>query len=911
MLVADGFSGIHMFAPYMQPLGYDSHLIVANNPCSQVQWLRENNAILNEPDNWLYEVVRKQIDLLSPDVLYLSDPITFDSRFIATLARVPALILGWRAANIPESTDWSSFDVLMSSLSSLRQVALGLGAKAVEHFFPGYPVWINDRIASQSPSFDVVFSGSWTLGQHPTRNRYLQLLAEAASNPTNGFSLGLYLGGDTGSITSDVARYNLGAKFGVDMHAALKTGRIVLDARGILEIRNSITGQITDLAGQQTANMRIFEVTGSGVFLLAEHYDNISDYFEPGVEIETFRDSVEMLRKIRYYLAHPEEREAIARRGQERCLRDYSMDRRATELDTIIRKHYARKTIGQPADVPLPQPVSPQRETNASLSVHDLAEQAQAALLRDDIQKAFTLLIEAKKLKLPLEGLDYLRSRCFLCMGQHDAAVEALREELRWFPANLQALELLQQFQSSLSARPLKNDDTEFQSVLREIRPYTMLSEERLYSMFSLSKYVCERNIPGNFIECGVAAGGSSALLAYVIKRYSKSPRSLFSFDSFSGMPAPGEADTSGGIAADETGWGTGTCSAPEESVKTICSRLHADDVLTSVKGYFEDTLPQWRDRVGMIAFLHLDGDWYSSTRAILDNLYDRIVNNGILQIDDYGHWEGCRKAIHEFEHERDLSFNMTVIDGTGVWCVKPGRFPVNPDISATLRERFAALDPIPKGLEGQMSLNERFQLFHVIAQLLQPLSSPFRFIEVGSFAGGSLLLTYLTLKEMGVHVQGFSVDPGRHPSLLKILEFIGPEVSYLPMFSHEAVASISRTFQEGNLPQFIFIDGDHSYAGVKRDMIDYYPLLAPGGIMLFHDWLPPLDAVNQESILFHHGGQEPGIRQACEEILERAYGLVPLELPLLHPTDPTQTQPHLPIIPGVFSTIRAYRKQR
>jgi len=376
-------------------------------------------------------------------------------------------------------------------------------------------------------------------------------------------------------------------------------------------------------------------------------------------------------------------------------------------------------------------------------------------------------------------------------------------------------------------------------------------------------------------------------------------------------MPVPSELDTHAGIAADETGWGTGTCSAPEESVREICSKLGVTDVLTTVKGYFEETLPQWRDRVGMIAFLHLDGDWYSSTRAILDNLYDRIINDGVLQIDDYGHWEGCRKAIHEFERERNLSFNMTVIDGTGVWCVKPDRFPANPAIPASLQERFAVLDPIPKGIEGQMSLNERFQLFHVITQVLPPLANPFRFIEVGSFAGGSLLLTYLALKEMGAYVQGFSVDPGRHPSLLKILEFIGPEISYLPMFSHEAVASISQNFQDENLPQFIFIDGDHAYAGVKRDILDYYPLLAPGGIMLLHDWLPPLDARNREAILFHHGGQEPGIRQACEEVLEQTYGLTPLDLSLLYPTDPTQTQAHLPIIPGVFSTIRAYRKPR
>jgi len=59
--------------------------------------------------------------------------------------------------------------------------------------------------------------------------------------------------------------------------------------------------------------------------------------------------------------------------------------------------------------------------------------------------------------------------------------------------------------------------------------------------------------------------------------------------------------------------------------------------------------------------------------------------------------------------------------------------------------------------------------------------------------------------------------------------------------------------------------------------------------------------------IRLHHGGKEPGIRQACQELMENAYRCEVPDIPLLYPTDPTQTQAHLPIIPGVFSTVRAY----
>ncbi len=174
---------------------------------------------------------------------------------------------------------------------------------------------------------------------------------------------------------------------------------------------------------------------------------------------------------------------------------------------------------------------------------------------------------------------------------------------------------------------------------------YTMLSEARLYSLFCHAKEICVQNRPGNFVECGVAAGGSSALLACVIKKHSRRPRRLFSFDSFEGMPAPTAEDRHQGQAAEATGWGTGTCSAPESSLRRICTELGVWDIVTPVSGYFQDTLPGMRDKIGMIALLHLDGDWYESTRAILNNLYDRVLDDGFLQVDDYGHWEGCRKA--------------------------------------------------------------------------------------------------------------------------------------------------------------------------------------------------------------------------------------------------------------------------
>lgn len=539
-----------------------------------------------------------------------------------------------------------------------------------------------------------------------------------------------------------------------------------------------------------------------------------------------------------------------------------------------------------------------------------LVAEARFNITNNNIPAAFDLLNKAKALKQPEQDIDLLRAHCFLKMNQLQAAIQALYEELRYFPENSAAKELLNQLVVQQgNVGNLTGAEPEFMELLKVIRPYTMLSEQRIYSLYRLARHVCENNIPGNFVECGVAAGGSSALLAWVIKKYSSQPRRLFAFDSFSGMPAPTVADSHHGLDAEASGWGSGTCAAPETSVREICSKLGVEELLVTVKGYFEETLPKMANWVGMVAFLHLDGDWYESTKAILENLYGHLSNHAMLQVDDYGYWEGCRKAIHEFEDLKSLRFELSYIDGTGVWFEKPDCFPVNPAIPPELIEEFKLDDPVTDGVISQMSLNERLQLYYIVRSLKPDPSKVFRFIEIGSYSGGSLLLICRALKRMGLMYQGLSVEPGGTPQFKEVLQHLGSNVIHMPIFSNPAAERLGNMFSETELPSLILVDGDHSYQGVRQDILDYYPLLASSGTMVFHDYLPPLDDQNRDFIYAHHANTEPGIRQACQEVMEGKYGIKPLEIPLPYPTDPTQTQAQLPIIPGVFSTIKAYQK--
>jgi len=330
----NGFAAVHTVGPYMRDAGYEVQWIVGNCLPAQHQWTREHDIRIND-QNWIYQIVRAQVEAFKPDILYTTDCMVFDSNFIRTLSYKPSLVIGWQASDIPANTDWSEFDIIFSPLSALREEALRRGALSAVDFLPGFPAWIYESVKDIQPTYDVVFCGQWTLDQHKRRNYYLNKIAEASKADQN-FSCAFYLSGQPDVISSEVLRHQIGERYGINMNKALRTGRIGFDAKGFLRSFGKTKEDVRDVAGKETANMRIFETTGCGVFLLTEYHENLSKFFEIGKEIETFADEYELIDKIRYYLEHEREREEIARLGHERCLRDHSMSKRAGEFNKII-----------------------------------------------------------------------------------------------------------------------------------------------------------------------------------------------------------------------------------------------------------------------------------------------------------------------------------------------------------------------------------------------------------------------------------------------------------------------------------------------------------------------------------------------------------------------------------------------
>jgi O-methyltransferase len=193
--------------------------------------------------------------------------------------------------------------------------------------------------------------------------------------------------------------------------------------------------------------------------------------------------------------------------------------------------------------------------------------------------------------------------------------------------------------------------------VLAGINGYTMTLVPRQMSLISAVRYLCQNRIAGDFVECGVWRGGSSMAMAMTLLQEGSRDRHLYLFDTFEGMTEPQDVDrrAKDGLAArlemeqDVSRSGEVWAVAGLDDVQQNMARTgYPPQQLHFIKGPVESTIPA-HSPPGPIALLRLDTDWYESTRHELIHLFPRLVPGGVLIIDDYGHWEGARKAVDEY----------------------------------------------------------------------------------------------------------------------------------------------------------------------------------------------------------------------------------------------------------------------
>jgi spore maturation protein CgeB len=133
-------------------------------------------------------------------------------------------------------------------------------------------------------------------------------------------SLGVKAWGDDG--------WKLAARAGVQPMGRAGHGREI----NAIYAGSTINLDIARLYQPDIATMRIFDVMACGGFVLAEHNEAVAALFEPGRELDTWRDLDQLRAKVDHYLAHPEQARAIAQAGRERVLADHTIAQRLDDM---------------------------------------------------------------------------------------------------------------------------------------------------------------------------------------------------------------------------------------------------------------------------------------------------------------------------------------------------------------------------------------------------------------------------------------------------------------------------------------------------------------------------------------------------------------------------------------------------
>jgi O-methyltransferase len=214
--------------------------------------------------------------------------------------------------------------------------------------------------------------------------------------------------------------------------------------------------------------------------------------------------------------------------------------------------------------------------------------------------------------------------------------------------------------------------------IFEKVRHNTMTSAERVYCLIEAVKYVEHNNIVGDIVECGVWKGGSMMAVAETLQELNNTSRELYLYDTYEGMSEPSEHDKTyyGEDAKNLLNTNTNkernlvwAYSALETVQKGMESTNYPADNIKYVQGKVEETIPGTIPE--NIAILRLDTDWYESTYHELVHLYPLLQKGGVLILDDYGHWQGARKAVDEYVTQNKIQILLNRIDETGRIAVK------------------------------------------------------------------------------------------------------------------------------------------------------------------------------------------------------------------------------------------------
>jgi len=363
------------YARNFEALGHEAQEVFVNFEYLQKLWAKEHGVKYTRR-GWLYEIVLAQVKAFQPTVIFLEDTYVLDLAFRQQLRDAcakPVILVGWRAAPTEDYSDLIDFDLLLSCGPHYvdRMRAAGINAELIYHGFEPTVLRAVSPIAARD--LDFSFVGSLVLGEGFHNDRYALVSDLMESTPLEvwGYISTAFPASRRSKAVSVVSHKatRVLETLGVpgSLNRKLKqAGHRIAHGRPPQTIQDcypdrfhpSVFGlnnfeilgrsRITlnkhiDCAENYAGNARLFEATGMGACLLTDWKVNLSDIFEPDVEVVTYKSSDECIEKARYLLDHEDQRKAIAEAGQRRILRDHTYAQRALQLNEFIVRTLSKK----------------------------------------------------------------------------------------------------------------------------------------------------------------------------------------------------------------------------------------------------------------------------------------------------------------------------------------------------------------------------------------------------------------------------------------------------------------------------------------------------------------------------------------------------------------------------------------
>jgi predicted O-methyltransferase YrrM len=447
------------------------------------------------------------------------------------------------------------------------------------------------------------------------------------------------------------------------------------------------------------------------------------------------------------------------------------------------------------------------------------------------------------------------------------------------FPNNARVDIAKKRFPAAMSNPSWTFKDDEFKRIWDRASPFTTISPERGYALYTAVRHIVEHRIYGALVECGTRRGGSAMIILLTLKALGITGRDVILFDAFDGITEVSDRGHDRALAGIESGKEgiTERESSPARAVVSeaeVRSNLkkcgYSPKRIRLVRGDVCKTLPH--TQTGPIALLHLDTACYESTRVEMIQLFPRVVQSGVVMVDDHSESTGARKAVDEYFSERKDRLRkplLHAIDDAGRVFVKIDAIE-NPDIARydyappgltdpQLMKYFPTLEAFDPTLVRWPYLRHRAPHLWRIdrradphipigvlsleeALLLYNLAKPFsgrRALEIGCHYAWSTAHLLAAGLQLDVVDPALADSPHRQHVVDSLSQIDGAGTYKLwPGYSPFVIQTVHSARTEPW--SFTFIDGNHDRPGPRLDAEAVLPHCADDAMVVFHDLVSP-----------------------------------------------------------------------